>query len=290
MNDLDSDLLRTFIAVAETGSVTLGAERILRTQSAASLQIKRLEETLGQPLFRRHGRGVTLTPLGEQLLPTARQVTTTLDATLRALTADAMTGRLRLGFPDDHSHGTLAQIIAAFSQSHPSVELEVICDLSARFPAMLTNGTLDLAVYEVETADDPAAVLWQDQTHWITSRHHDLISRDELPVALFDRDCWWRDAALKALEAMQRPYRILYSSQNVQGIAAAVEAGVAVALMGSNILGKEIKALGPEDGFPVMPVSNLILRTAGPETPARLSIETAIRDAFRQRGGGPFRA
>lgn len=290
MNSLDSDLLRTFIAVADTGSVTLGAARILRTQSAASLQIKRLEETLGQPLFRRHGRGVSLTPLGEQLLPTARQVTTTLDATLRALTADAMTGRLGIGFPDDHSHGLLAQIIAAFSQSHPSVELEVICDISAQFPKLLANGTLDLAVYEVATADTPEDVMWQDQTHWVTSRHHDLLSRDELPVALFDRDCWWRDAALDALEAMQRPYRILYSSQSVQGIAAAVEAGIAIALMGSNALGDRITALGPQDGFPVMPKSQLVLKTAGEDTPARRGIETAIRDAFRHRPEVPARA
>lgn len=283
MSNLDSDLLRTFLAVAETGSVTSGAARILRTQSAASLQIKRLEETLGQPLFLRHGRGVSLTPLGEQLLPTARQVTTTLDTTLRALTADALTGKLRLGFPDDHSHGLLAQIIAEFSQSHPSVELEVICDLSARFPTLLANGTLDLAVYEVETPDNPADILWQDQTHWVTSRHHDLLSRDELPVALFDRDCWWRDAALGALEKMQRPYRIIYSSQSVQGVAAAVEAGIAVALMGSNIIGDKIAALGPQDGFPEMPKSILVLRTSGSDTKALRSIEATIRDAFRRR-------
>ncbi|MEO3414855.1 LysR substrate-binding domain-containing protein [Roseovarius sp. CAU 1744] len=285
MDRLDSDLLRTFLAVAETGSVTLGAAQILRTQSAASLQIKRLEETLGQPVFLRHGRGVSLTPLGERLLPTARQITTALDTTLRTLTADGLTGRLRLGFPDDHSHGILAQIIAAFSQSHPSVELEVVCDLSARFPTMMENGTLDLAVYETETPDDPSDVLWQDQTYWVSSRNHDLLARPELPVALFDRACWWRDAALDALEAMRRPYRIIYSSQSVQGVAAAVEAGIAVALMGSNVIGDKIMVLGPGEGFPDMPKSNLVLRTSGQDTPALHSIEAAIRKAFARRSG-----
>ncbi|WP_299842378.1 LysR substrate-binding domain-containing protein [uncultured Roseovarius sp.] len=283
MNTLDSDLLRTFIAVADTGSFTLGAARILRTQSAASLQIKKLEETLGQPLFRRHGRGVSLTPVGEELLPIARQVTATLDTTLRHLTADQLAGRLRIGLPDDHSQDTLAQIIAEFAQSHPSVELEVICDLSARFPGLLANGALDLAVYEVETPDDPDTVLWRDQTQWLMSRHHDLLSREVLPVALFDRDCWWRDAALGALKAMQRPYRVIYSSQSVQGITAAVDAGVAVALLGSGAINEKMTALGPQQGFPEMPISNLILETAGPESPARRSIAAAIQHAFARR-------
>ena len=283
MQTLDSDLLRTFLAVADTGSITLGAARILRTQSAASLQIKRLEDTLGQPVFQRHGRGVRLTPLGERLLPTARQVTTSLDTTLRHLRADGVEGRIRMGIPDDHSQDTLARIIAEFAQSHPAVELDVICDLSTRFPALLAEGSLDLAIHEVETPPDAQNILWADQTQWVVSRHHDLLSRDVLPVALFDRDCWWRDAALNALEAMNRPFRVLYSSQSVQGITAAVEAGVAVALLGSGALGGNIRRLGPDDGFPVMPTSNLILQTADKDTPALRSITAAIRHAFEDR-------
>ena len=284
MHNLESDLLRTFVAVAETGSVTLGAGRIHRTQSAASLQIKKLEETLGGPVFLRHGRGVALTPMGERLLPVARQVTATLDRTLREMTAAPLTGRIRLGIPDDHSSDTLAPIIAAFCQSHPSVELEVICNLSAQFPALLAQGNLDLAVYEVATPDDPASILWRDATQWVTSRFHDQHKAPVLPVALFDRNCWWRDAALAALEAMNRPYKVIYSSQSVQGITAAVEAGVAVALLGRNALGEKVIALGPHDGFPEMPISHLILDTGGNDTPALRGIEAAIRDAFAQRG------
>ena len=283
MHSLESDLLRTFIAVADTGSITLGASRISRTQSAASLQIKKLEETLGQAVFARHGRGVSLTPAGEQLLPTARQVTSTLDSTLRQMTADKLVGRLRIGVPDDHSQDTLAQIIAEFAQSHLSVELEVQCDLSARFPGLLSKGKLDLAVYEIETPEEPADVLWQDQTQWVMSRHHDLLSRDVLPVALFDRDCWWREAALGALEEMQRPYRVIYSSQSVRGISAAVEAGVAVALLGSGALTDKIMPLGAHEGFPKMPKSNLILDNAGCDTPACRSIAAAIRNTFTKR-------
>ena len=280
MANLDSDLLRSFLTVAEAGSMTEGASRLLRTQSAVSLQIRRLEELLGKPVFTRHGRGVTLTGAGERLLAVAREVTTRLDATLRDLSADALRGRLRLGIPDDHSQGTLARIIAAFCQQHPEVELEVRCDLSAHFPLALERGALDLAVYEVETPTDPAAVLWSDPTSWVCARHRDLARADPLPVALFDRACWWRDAAMEALDRMGRPYRVVFSSQSVTGVTAAVEAGIAVALLGSGAISPAIRALTPDDGFPSMPCSQLVLASAGQATPARRSMEATIRAAF----------
>ncbi len=285
MNSFDSDHLRTFLAVADSGSMTIGAARIFRSQSAASQQIRRLEDTLGSPVFTRHGRGVALTSVGERLLPVAREVTARLDQTLRALTSDDLSGRLRLGIPDDHEPDTLTRIIAEFAQSHPSVELEITCDLSARFPKALQTGALDLAVYEVEEVPDPADVLWRDPTHWVMSRHHDLITRPVLPVALFDRDCWWRAAALSALTDMGRAYRIILTSQSVAGVTAAVEAGVAIALLGSGALCDRIKALGPDQGFPEMPLSHLVIGSSdGPDTAARQSMIRAIRHSFSHRG------
>ena len=160
MRHLDSDLLRSFLAVSETGSMTEAADRIGRTQSAVSLQIKRLEALLDQPVFDRHGRGVRLTPTGEQLLPTAREITARLDHTLRSLSAAEITGRLRLGIPDDHSREPLTRIIADFTRAHPGIDLEVTCDLSDRFRRALDQGVLDLAVYEAERieADPPREV------------------------------------------------------------------------------------------------------------------------------------
>ena len=284
MDHLDSDHLRTFLAVADSGSMTIGAARIFRSQSAASQQIKRLEQTLGSAVFSRHGRGVALTSVGERLLPVAREVTTRLDQTLRHLTHDDLSGKLRLGIPDDHSPNTLTRIIAEFAQSHPSVELEITCDLSARFPKALQTGALDLAVYEVEKAQNPEDILWRDPTHWVMSRHHDLTTQPVLPVALFDRDCWWRAAALSALADTGRAFRIILTSQSVAGIKAAVEAGVAIALLGSAVLSQRIKALGPDQGFPEMPVSQLVIGTSdGPDTRARQTMIQAIRHSFRER-------
>ncbi len=129
MESLDSDLLRTFVAVAEAGSVTEGATHIYRSQSATSLQIKCLESILGHPVFERHGRGVILSETGRKLLPVATEVTARLDKVLRDISQDAVSGKLRLGIPDDHGRTKLAEIIAAFTRHHPGVELDVTCAL-----------------------------------------------------------------------------------------------------------------------------------------------------------------
>ena len=282
MSQLNTDLLRTFVAVAETASITEGAARIFRSQSAASLQIRKLEQIVGQPVFDRHGRGVVLTLVGERLLLVARDVTLRLDSALREITADTIHGKLRLGIPDDQSRETLSRIVAEFSQRHPRVELEVLCDLGTDFPKALGSGALDLAVYEVEHPPAGAEVLRQDKTFWMASRHHSLLDRDPIPVALFDRACWWRDAALKAIRASGRPYRVIFSSQSVAGVVAAIEAGVAIGLLAEGSLTESLRLLGPDDGFGEMPVSHLVLepgRTTDDEVVA--AMQRAIRRAFR---------
>ncbi len=281
MEQLNSDLLRTFLAVAETGSMTDGAARIFRSQSAASLQIGKLEDLLGQPVFDRHGRGVTLTETGERLLPIAHEVTHTLSSALRELTSDRLQGKLRLGVPDDQSKPVLSRIISEFSQSHPMVELDVTCALSACFPAALASGELDIAVYEVEQPHRGHEVLREEKTFWMMSRHHDLLQRDPLPVALFDRDCWWRDAALAALHETGRAFRIMFASQSVSGVSAAIEAGIAIGLLGQASLNGNLICLGTQHGFREMPTSRLVLASRDGEDSAQVqAMKSAIRQVF----------
>jgi DNA-binding transcriptional LysR family regulator len=283
MDDLNSDLLRTFLAVAETGSVTEGAVRIHRSQSAASIQIKKLETVLQRAVFQRHGRGVVLTETGRQLLPLARDVVSRLDLAYRSLTADRIAGRLRFGIPDDHSQAFLARIIGAFAQSHPLVELEVTCALSTGFPAALSKGRLDLAIYEVENPGAGDEVLMQDPKCWVASAGHDLLVRDPLPVALFDRDCWWRDAALAFMRQSGRRFQVVYSSQSVAGVVAAIEAGVAIGLLGRSSLRDGLMVLGDDRGFGRMPSSKLVLGSAvGGATEPIAAMKAAIREAFRR--------
>lgn len=231
MARLDSDLLRTFLAIVEAGSVTGGAGRIHRSQSATSLQLKQLEAVVGQPLLERHGRGVVLTAAGQRLLPVARQVIGSLDRALASFRTDNIEGRLKVGIAEDAADGHLADVLAAFCRTHPRVELEVHCAFGEGFSTAVSNGKLDLAVYEVPEVGPTQERLYDERLVWMAARHCDAACRDPLPIAVFDRSCWWRNAALADLEASGRAYRIVFSSENVLGVRAAVAAGMAVALL-----------------------------------------------------------
>ncbi|MEP3427602.1 MAG: LysR family transcriptional regulator [Roseibium sp.] len=287
MENLDSDLLRTFVAVAQAGSVTDGARLIHRSQSATSLQIKRLESILGHDVFERHGRGVVMSETGRRLLPIAYEVTARLDAALRDFSQDTIAGRLRLGIPDDHGKAKLAQIIASFSRQHPSVELDVTCALSTGFPEALEKGKMDLAVYEVEHPKKGEEVLFEDPTCWMVSDKQSFASAMTVPVALFDHSCWWRDAAVKSLTAMERPYRVVYSSQSVSGIIAAVEAGIAIGLLARSSIQPGLSVAPAELGFGPTPTSKLVL--AESNTPLisepLVAMKSAIRTAFLTGAG-----
>ncbi|MEC9468437.1 MAG: LysR substrate-binding domain-containing protein, partial [Pseudomonadota bacterium] len=214
-------------------------------------------------------------------MPVARDVKERLDAVLREITADGLRGKLRLGIPDDHGQAKLAKILSAFAQSHPQVELEVTCTISTDFPELLSRGKLDLAVYEVETIGRNEEVVFEDPTCWVMSRYRDLLAEEPVPVALFDRACWWREAALKSLEARGRPYRIAFSSQSVAGVTAAVEAGIAIGLLGRSTLAGHLKVLGNEHGFASTPMSKLVIGVAASANQDLVrTMKSAIRQAF----------
>lgn len=281
MAQLESDLLRTFLAVAEAGSVTEGAARVFRSQSAASIQIRKLEATVGGALFERHGRGVTLTDAGRRLLPVARDVTARLDGALSDLTSGGLRGRLRLGIPDDLGRARLARIIAAFSRSHPLLELEATCALSASFPDDLAKGRLDIAVYEVEMPGPREELLVEDPTGWVATRERSFADMEPLPVVLFDHACWWRDAALASLRDRGKPFRVVYSSHSVSGVLAAVEAGVGVGLVGRSSVSEGLTLLGKRDGFGPTPASNLVLASGSAHESASVqAMKAVIRAAF----------
>ena len=143
---LDSDLMRSFLAVADTGSVTAAAARLSRTQSAVSLQIKRLEESLGQPLFDRQARGVSLTPRGDQLLPYARRVVALLDEAAIALREKPLVGPVRVGIPDEYSGTVLPRALAAFDERHEGVQVSIRCDHAERQLQALEEDLIDLAI------------------------------------------------------------------------------------------------------------------------------------------------
>jgi len=279
---LDSELLRTLLAIAETGSFTKAATRILRTQSATSLQVKRLEQIVEQALFQRQRGGVVLTPAGETLRPIAQQVVRLLDQAMAELKPTRLEGLLRIAIPDEFGRTLLPSVLSRFAAEHPKVQLQVRCALSASFPGDLERGELDIAVYDSEVMRPGATLLGQQKRCWVRSRHHLVQERDPVPIALFDRSCWWRDHAVKVLGEAGTRFQVVYTSESVAGIVAAVESGVAVGLLGLDSLRDDFVELAEAEGFPAMPVSLLLLdRRSGIDAALADTMSEAIRAAFR---------
>ncbi|MBY3143359.1 LysR substrate-binding domain-containing protein [Rhizobium laguerreae] len=228
---LDSDLLRSFLAVAKAGSVSGGAARLLRTQSAVSLQVQKLEEIVAQQLFDRHGRGVSLTARGEQLLPIARQVVEALDQVVIAMRGPDDKSEIRLGIPEEYSDTLLSSILSGFSLEQPSARILVRCGTSVEFPAALAAGDLDIALHTPENVGARDIVVHREAAIWAGSAFHEIEHRRPLPVALFDRACWWRERCLDLLQKAGVDYEIVCTSESVAGVRAAISAGIAVGVL-----------------------------------------------------------
>lgn len=279
---LDSDLLRGFAAVADAGSVSGGAERLGRTQSALSMQIKKLEEVAGKALFRRVARGVQLTEAGETLLIRTRHILALLDEAEAALLTDPLVGRVSVGVPEEYGAELLPSVLARFAETHPEVEVTVHCEPTAALEATLDAGALDLAVLAIDSGRLTGETLAHDPTVWATSTRHNVHQANPLPVAMYAQDCWWRDWALAALDARGLNYRIAYTGCSVAGIQAAVTAGLAVAVLAKSTMPLNSRMLGSEEGYTELPGSAVVLRHGeGARSRAVEGMAEAVRKAFR---------
>jgi DNA-binding transcriptional LysR family regulator len=250
---IDIDQLRTFIAIAETGSFTKAAEVVHKTQSAVSMQMKRLEERLDKPIFVRDGRSSKLTEDGERLLDYARRIVKLNMEALAAFSGPELTGRVRLGVPDDYADRYLPEIMARFSRAYPGVELTVMCEPSADLLRRIDANELDLAIITTTEGKRPAEVFRQERLLWVSSARHATHTENPLPLALGRQSCAWRRIALECLERIGRPHRILYASSNAGAYIAAVLAGLSVSVLPESTLRPGMRVLTPADGFPELP-------------------------------------
>ena len=277
---LDTDLLRTFLTVARHGNVTRGAVALNRTQSAVSIQIKRLEERLAVPLFRREPRGVALTEAGERLRLAAERIVGDLDQTLRDFRSDPIGGLVRIGIPDEYGSDVLPTILANFTARFPAVEVFVQCGLSESFPEVVKRGELDLAVFADAEGRARGGELVRDPMTWVAARPY-LCRKDEaVPLALFDRACSWRDMTVAALEEAGQAYRIVFSSESVSGIKAAIATGLAVGVLARSTVEPAMAVLTRRHGFPRLPDSRLRLLRGRAAAPAVDAMAAAIDDGF----------
>lgn len=278
---LDGDLLRTFVTVAETGNFTRAADILLRTQSAISMQIKRLEGAVGEPLFDRGARGVVLNERGVRLLDNARRIVSLLDETAALMNRDALDGRVRIGIPEEYGQSILSPALHQFSRRHPDVETSVRFGCSADHLAKVKEGELDIAViFEWQDYSD-GEILMTDPTVWVTSETHFQHERAPVPIALYGSSGWCRDFALRSLDSRGIDYRIAYLSDTNGGLKLAVTSGLAIAPISRSNIPAGCRELKVSDGFGDIDTSHVVMHVSpAARSPAVAGMAAAIRDAF----------
>src|SRR6202158_4344194 len=229
---LDLELLRSFVSVVDSGGFTRAGERVHRTQSTVSQQIKRLEDDVGQPLLNRNGKDVTPTEAGERLLSYARRLLSLVEEARDVVSRPGNEGAVRLGVPEDFAAYRLAKLLAAFSRSHPALRLDVRADQSTYLKRDLERGELDLALFKRAAGEKGGIAVWPERVHWVTSKSHPRDTRaGSVPLIGFPTGCLYRAGAIHALESAGRAWHMTYTSSNLAGIQAAVAAGMGLSIL-----------------------------------------------------------
>ncbi len=276
---LDLELLRSFISVVDTGGFTSAGERVHRTQSTVSQQIRRLEETLGYPLLHRNGKQATPTEQGERLLSYSRRILALEQEARDVLARPTGEGIIRLGIPEDFAAYRLTELLSNFTRSRPGLRLDVQCGLSVQNRRALERGELDLALYKRDAGERGGIASWPERLRWITSRKHPIdFDRDPLPLVMSEQGCLYRKRMIHATELAGRAWHIAYTSPNLAGIQAAVSAGLGVSILSEVAILPEHRVLKASEGFPTVTNTEMALVAAPDASPATRSLADALAD------------
>lgn len=261
--NLDLDLLRSFATIAEASSFTRAADRLGRTQSTISLQLKRLEDAVGHRLLDRSARHVRLTPEGEVLLAYARDILRIADEALVRLTEPDLAGLVRLGTPEDFATTHLPRVLARFARSHPKVTLEVHCDLTMNLWRGYEAGEFDLVLVKREPQGAARGVrVWREPLVWAAAPGLQPADGDSLSLVVSPAPCVYRKRAIEALDGQRRRWRIAYTSQSLAGNQAAVRAGLGITILPKEMVPQGLQILGAEHGLPDLDDTEVALLTA----------------------------
>lgn len=285
---LDHDLLRTFVAAADAGSLTRAAERLHLSQPTISLQLKRLETALGCRLIERSPRSFHLTGEGETLLGYGRRILSLADEAIGRLTDARMSGRVRLGTPEDFATTHLSGVLAAFARAHPAVALEVTTDLTLPLIDRFQAGEFDIVLIKREPAGPSEGVrVWREPLVWTSSAERGGAFEDpgtNLPLVVSPHPCVYRRRALRALDQAGRNWHVVYTSTSLAGAQAAVRAGLGVTVLPAGMVPPDFRKLDARAGLPPLPEAEIALMLAKPVDPAaeRLAghIVSSLEQAF----------
>jgi DNA-binding transcriptional LysR family regulator len=276
--NLDVDLVRSFVAVAEARSFSRAGDRLLRSQSTVSLQIKRLENILKRRLFDRTPRAVKLTAEGEAFLVDARRLLDANDAAVARLAEPDLRGLVRLGTPEDFATSHLPEVLARFSKAHPHVALEVTCDLTLNLLARFETGAFDLVLVKRQPSSRADGIrVWREKLVWVAGGEFVLAERESLPLVVSPAPCVYRKRATEALDAKGRAWRVAYTCASLAGQTAAVRAGLGVTVLPRDMVPQGLRAIEGL-GLPKLEDSEIAVLDAGNlSTPARRLREHIVR-------------
>jgi len=259
--DLDLTILRAFLAVVETGSVTGAARLLNRTQAAVSLQIKRLEDTLEQPLFERGHKRLSLAPAGEQLIGFAQRLIAMNDEVVETMTTPSFEGEVRLGLPVDLIVTYAAPILRRFNNKWPGVQVSLIASNSHELVESLDRGAVDLAVTtDLDASGRNVETLAWDDLIWVGAPGGSAHRRTPLPIAIGGRSCRFRPVLLDVTRRADIDWRVVLEVANQDAVNATVAAGISVSVMLRETVPSQLDVLSADAGLPTLPSFALNLR------------------------------
>jgi DNA-binding transcriptional LysR family regulator len=253
MVNLDLDLLRTLVAIDQHGTFAGAAEALLRTQSAITQQMQRLEYLLNLPLFEKRGRNKVLTHQGEMLMRYARQMLVINDEAVRTMTGAQFEGIVRIGSPHDVADSILPTILTHVVRSMPRIKMEIRVDRSPFLMDAIHAGEIDLTISSRFDQTLEGMVIRRSPTVWLCAADYVHNSDQPVPLVLADEPSIFRRLALSAMEQSRVPWHTNYVAPNLVGIKAALRAGLGITARGVELLGPEFRVLGEADSLPPLP-------------------------------------
>ncbi|MFQ1699784.1 LysR substrate-binding domain-containing protein [Loktanella agnita] len=251
--DLEIDLLRSFVAVAAHRNFTQAATAIGRTQSAVSLQIKRLEDIVGKQLFERSRQSVVITHVGETLLVYANRILATNDAALSHIQDPEAAGLVRVGAPDDYATLLLPPILSRLRKAYPRLQFEITCDNTRELLLQLERGALDVVVATHLRQDAAGEIARYEPLHWVAAPDYQNDPATPLSLVLFPAGCVCRDIALEALRRVDRRWHIAYSTRSIGLMQQAILENAGVSVMEASIIPAGLKVIDGQNGLPSLP-------------------------------------
>lgn len=264
---MDIESLRNFIAFVDTGSFTKAAERNHKTQSAISLQMKKLEEETQQSLFEKKGRLLTLTPAGKSLASYARRLVLLHDESLAQLIDHQNLPVLRLGCPDDYADSILPLLIHALTQRFPSLGIHITCAATVELKQKMHAKALDLAVVSAHGDGSEGFLITQDKGVWVHGGFPHLADNETIPLVLYQSDCRFHSAAIDAFSKRQQPFTLVCESTSATAIKSLLKKGLGISAMAGACSSLGLNII-EHPSLPELPYVDILLTTSDGGHPA----------------------